>query len=159
MRLESTRDDMGCHDLMQCATDSLGTAILGCGITLGGGTTLGYGVSLGGNGVAGIIVGTWDFLVAGRRVSGFLISGGVKGDMDVAGGGMGVLGIQLVNSYRSLDIYVNFPCWLIAGVSFIAQEKKLRSWMILSSAETVGWVGQSCRNSTVYENMSDFVTI
>ena len=140
MRLESTRDDMGCHDLMQCATDSLGTAILGCGITLGGGTTLGYGVSLGVNGVAGIIVGTWDFLVAGRRVSGFLISGGVKGDMDVAGGGMGVLGIQLVNSYRILDISVNCLWWLVTGASFIEQERKLWVWLVLSSAGTVGWV-------------------
>ena len=136
MRLESTRDDMGCHDLMQCATDSLGTAILGCGVTLGGGNTLGYGVSLGGNGVAGIIVGTWDFLVAGRRVSGFLISGGVKGDMDVAGGGMGVLGIQLVNSYQSLEMAIICSWWLVDGASLTAQEIKLRAWMILSSLET-----------------------
>ena len=97
-------------------------------------------MSLGGNGVTGIVWGMWTFIVAWIRVAGFLIAGGVGGDMDGAGGGMGVLRIQLVNSSWSLEIVINCSWWLEAGTSFIEHEIKLRAWMILSSAENIGWV-------------------
>ena len=61
----------------------------------------------GGNGITGIVVGTQTFLVVGRRVAGFLIHCVVRGEMDGAGGGMGVLRIQLVNSSWSLEISIN----------------------------------------------------
>ena len=98
---------MGCRDVVRCAMGSLGAAILGCSATLGVVTTLGDGVYLGGNGVTDIFVGTRNFLVVGRRVVCFLIAEVVGDEMDGAGGGMGVLGIHLVNSSRSLNIAVN----------------------------------------------------
>ena len=70
----------------------------------------------------------------------FLISRGAGGEMYGTTGGMGVLGIQLVNSSWILYISVNYSWWLVAGVSLIEQERKLRAWMILSSAETMGWI-------------------
>ena len=97
-------------------------------------------MSLGGSCVIGIILWTCYFIVVGKRVVVFVIAGGVGGDMDSAGGGMRVLGIQLVNSYRILDISVNCLWWLVTGASFIEQERKLWVWLVLSSAGTVGWV-------------------
>ena len=85
---------MGFLDLVRCATVSLGIAILGCSVNLGGGTTLGGrttlgdGVSLGGIGFSGIGVWTWSFIFVGRMVAGFLIAGGVGGEMDGVGGVM-----------------------------------------------------------------------
>ena len=99
--------------MLRFVVGSLGVAIFGCGITLGGRFTLGGvttlvdGVSLVGRGITGIVVWTRYFLVVGRRVACFLIAGGFGGEMDGAGGGMVVIGIQLVNSSHSLDIDVN----------------------------------------------------
>ena len=99
--------------MLRFVVGSLGVAIFGCGITLGGRFTLGGvttlvdGVSLVGRGITGIVVWTRYFLVVGRRVVCFLIAGGFGGEMDGAGGGMVVLGIHLVNSSRRLNLAVN----------------------------------------------------
>ena len=114
--------------------------VIGGGITLGGGTAIGDGVSIVGIDVTGIIVWTRYFPVVWRSVGFFLISRCDGGEMYGTTGGMGVLGIQLVNSSWILYISVNYSWWLVAGVSLIEQERKLRAWMILSSAETMGWI-------------------
>ena len=75
---------------------------------------------LGGNGVTRIVVRTPTFLVARGRVAGFLVAGGVGGEMDDAGEGMVVLGIQLVNISRSLNISVNCLWRLLSGKSLVS---------------------------------------
>ena len=121
---------------MRLATVLLGAATLGCGATLGGGITLGGGDSLGVHSVKGIDWEMQNFLVARIMVEGLLISVGVDGVMAGAGGDMGSLGIQLVNSYQSLEMAIICSWWLVDGASLTAQEIKLRAWMILSSLET-----------------------
>ena len=49
-----------------------------------------------------------------------------------------MLGTQLVNSSRSLEIAVNYSWWLVVGLSLISQDRKFRVWIILSSEENVG---------------------
>ena len=52
----------------------------------------------------------WNFFVARRSVAGLLIAVGAGGDMIDAGGGMGVLVIQLVKRYQILEIVVSCSC-------------------------------------------------
>ena len=83
------------------------------------------------------------FFFAGRRIAGLFVrtetgmgGGSASGD----GGGMGVLGIQLVKSLRSLEIPVIFLWWIVVGVSLSAHKRNLSTWMILLLLVTVDWV-------------------
>ena len=103
----------------------LGKPFLGAALSLEAASSVEAGtpleiVSLLGAMVSQVLLGLGGIcFVAGRRVSFFLISGGVWGNMYGAGGGMRVLGIQLVNISRSLEISVNYLWWLVAGAYLI----------------------------------------
>ena len=86
-------------------------------------------MSLGDSGITGIVVWKRYLLVVGIRLAVFLIYGGVSGEMDGAGGGMGVLGIHLVNSSRILEVDINCLWWLVVGAPLISKKRKLGAWM------------------------------
>ena len=102
-------------------------------------------MSIGVSGVKGGLDINWlddleiqTFFVARRRVAGFLIAGGYGGVITDSGGGMRVLGTQWVKRSQSLNMAVSCSQWMVSGASLTAQERKLRAWMILLPAETMG---------------------
>ena len=72
-----------------------------------------------------------------------MVTGGTG---DMAGGVMVGLGIQLVKMSRRFEMAVSCSWWVAAGVSLIAQERKLRAWTMRSTSLTVGVVEYLCRN-------------
>ena len=71
-------------------------------------------------------------------MSGLLISVGAGGTMTGTGVFTGVIGIQWVKRSRRLEMDVRCSWWMVPGDFLTAQDRKLRAWKILLSAETVG---------------------
>ena len=83
-----------------------------------------------------------------------MVTGGTG---DMAGGVMVGLGIQLEKMSRSFEMEVSCLWWMAVGASLVAQERKVRAWMMRLPSLTVGVVRFLCRNSMVLENRSALV--